>query len=319
MAKTVLVTGAAGFIGTATCQRLLARGDRVLGLDNFSDYYSPQQKRENLREIEAFGGQFEFFEGDIRDEAAVLRLFSRGTVDAVIHLAAMAGVRASAENPGLYADVNFRGTLNLLEAAVQRGRPTFVFASTSSAYGNTETVPFVESDPCDRPLAPYPATKRAAELLGHSYHHLLALPFTALRFFTVYGPRNRPDMMPFLLMKSMLEGAPIELYDGGNVRRDWTFVEDIVSGIVAAADAQLGYEIINLGRGNPILLSEFVSELESLTGKKPNAVSRPLPAADVGLTFANIDKAKRLLNYAPQTSVAAGLKAFHDWYVRRPR
>jgi UDP-glucuronate 4-epimerase len=319
MAKTVVVTGAAGFIGTATCLRLLARGDRVIGLDNFCDYYSPLQKRGNLQEIESSGGNFEFLEGDLRDEAALERLFSKGNVDAVVHLAAMAGVRASAENPGLYADVNFRGTVNLLDAAIKIGRPTFVFASTSSAYGSTKTVPFVESDPCDRPLAPYPATKRAGELLGHSYHHLFGLPFTALRFFTVYGPRNRPDMMPFLLMKSMLEGAPIEIYEGGNVKRDWTFVEDIVSGIVSAADTPLGYEIVNLGRGDPILLSEFVSELAGLTGKKPNSVSRPLPAADVSLTFANIDKAKRLLNYAPKTSVAVGLQAFYEWYLKRAK
>jgi UDP-glucuronate 4-epimerase len=316
MAKTVIVTGAAGFIGTAVCLRLLERGDKVLGIDNFSDYYSPAQKRQNLSELRAQGGNFHFTEGDIRDESTVRGLFEGSEATSVIHLAAMAGVRASADNPGLYADVNFRGTLNLLDAAVRTTRPTFVFASTSSAYGNTTTVPFLETDPCDRPLAPYPATKRAAEMLGHSYHHLFGLSFTALRFFTVYGPRNRPDMMPYLLMRSMLEGAPIEIYEGGNVKRDWTFVEDIASGVVAAADRPLGFEIINLGRGDPILLSEFINELAELTGKKPNAVTRPLPAADVSLTYASIEKARKLLDYAPKTRVREGLKAFHEWYVK---
>lgn len=315
--KTVVVTGAVGFIGTATCLRLLARGDRVVGLDNFSTYYSPAQKRRNLEELRAQGKNFHFLEGDIRDEARVLSLLKEEGCHALIHLAAMAGVRASADDPGLYADVNFRGTLNLLDAAVKTSRPTFVLASTSSAYGNTSIVPFVETDPCDRPLAPYPATKRAAELLAYSFHHLTGLSVTALRFFTVYGPRNRPDMMPYMLMESMLDGKPMKLYNGGNVKRDWTFVEDIVSGIVAAADTPLGYEIINLGRGEPILLSEFVSELTQLSGRSPNSEASPLPAADVSLTFANIDKAKRLLGYAPKTRVPDGLKAFYDWYVKR--
>lgn len=313
---TILVTGAVGFIGTATSLRLLGRGDRVIGLDNFSDYYDPAQKRENLRELRAAGGDFQFIEGDIRSPETLEELFASAKPSAVIHLAAMAGVRASQENPGLYADVNLRGTLNLLDQAVAHGMPNFVLASTSSAYGNTEHVPFVETDPCDRPLAPYPATKRAAELLGYSYHHLHRLDVTALRFFTVYGPRNRPDMMPYLLMESMLKGTPIQLYQGGGVRRDWTFVEDIVSGIVAAADRRLGYEIINLGRGEPILLSDFVSELSQLTGKTPNSSAADLPAADVSLTYANIDKARRLLGYDPKTSVPAGLRAFYNWYVR---
>lgn len=314
---TILVTGAVGFIGTATCRRLLARGDRVFGLDNFSDYYSPAQKRDNLRELSGAGGDFTFVEGDIRSTETLSSLFAAAKPNAVIHLAAMAGVRASQDQPGLYADVNFRGTLNLLDQAVAHGKPTFVLASTSSAYGRTTQVPFVETDPCDHPLAPYPATKRAAELLAYSYHHLHKLDVTALRFFTVYGPRNRPDMMPYLLMESMLKGTPIELYGGGSVRRDWTFVEDIVSGVVAAADRPLGYEIINLGRGEPILLSEFVSELSQLSGKKPNSTSAELPAADVSLTFASIDKARRLLDYDPKTSVPAGLKAFYDWYSAR--
>lgn len=316
MAK-ILVTGAIGFIGTATCRRLLGRGDRVIGLDNLCDYYDPAQKRANLRELSDAGGDFSFVEGDIRDVPTLAAIFSSNRLDAVIHLAAMAGVRASQENPGLYADVNFRGTLNLLDQAVLHGKPNFVLASTSSAYGTTDRVPFIETDPCDRPLAPYPATKRAAELLGYSYHHLHKLSVTALRFFTVYGPRNRPDMMPYLLMESMLKGTPIELYGGGSVRRDWTFVEDIVSGVVAAADRPLGYEIVNLGRGEPILLSEFVSELSKLSGKQPNATSAELPAADVSLTFANIDKARRLLDYDPKTSVPEGLRAFYDWYSAR--
>jgi UDP-glucuronate 4-epimerase len=227
----------------------------------------------------------------------------------------MAGVRASVEDPWLYYDVNLTGTLNLLDAARQSGKPNFVFAGTSSAYGKTEFVPFVENDPSDRPLAPYPASKRAAELLGYSYHHLHGIDFTALRFFTVYGPRGRPDMMAYRVLDSLRLGHEIPLYNGGNMHRDWTFVSDIVAGVLLAADRRLGYEIVNLGRGEPILLSDFVASIEALAGKKAHLVSAPMMDADVAYTFAKIDKAQGLLAYAPRVSVTEGVRRFYDWYV----
>jgi UDP-glucuronate 4-epimerase len=259
--------------------------------------------------------QFEFVTGDIRDRALVRKLLGTG-FDAVVHLAAMAGVRVSVEDPWLYYDVNLTGTLNLLDAARESNRPNFVLASTSSAYGATTAVPFVETDPCDRPLAPYPASKRSAELLGFSYHHLHGIDFTALRFFTVYGPRGRPDMMAYKVFDTMRLGHEIPLYNGGQMHRDWTYVEDIVAGIVAASDRRLGFEAINLGRGEPVLLADFVHSLEALAGKKARLVPAPMMDADVAYTYADISKAQRLLDYSPKVSVELGVRRFYDWYVQ---
>ena len=315
--RTVLVTGAAGFIGSHTAVRLLERGDHVVGLDNLNDYYDPTRKRSNLEEVRrvaAQSGQFSFVEGDIRDRALLAELFAKHDFFAIAHLAAMAGVRSSVEDPWLYCDVNLTGTLNLLDAARQHKNPNFVLASTSSAYGNTKLVPFVESDSADRPLAPYPASKRAAELMGHSYHHIHGTDFTALRFFTVYGPRGRPDMMAYKLLESMRTGATMPLFNGGEMYRDWTFVGDIVSGVVAAVDHRLGYEVINIGRGEPVLVLDFVKSLEKLAGKRAPLSSEPMMRADVSYTFANIDKAKKLLGYDPTVSVEEGVQRFYDWF-----
>jgi UDP-glucuronate 4-epimerase len=313
--EPILVTGAAGFIGSHVVDRLLRGGQRVVGLDNFNDYYSPARKRANLAEYATSSERFELFEGDIRDRELVERLFETKRPRAVVHLAAMAGVRSSVENPWLYYDVNLTGTLNLLEAARRFGKPNFVFASTSSAYGNSPVVPFVETDAADRPLAPYPASKRAAELLGHAYHHLHGLDFTALRFFTVYGPRGRPDMLAHLALDSMRLGRTMPLFNGGRMTRDWTYVGDIAAGVVGAVDRRLGYEIVNLGRGEPVLLRDFVDELESLSGRAGVFVEQAMNEADVAYTGANIDKARRLLDYEPLTSVRDGTRAFYDWYV----
>jgi UDP-glucuronate 4-epimerase len=299
----------------------------VVGLDNLNDYYPPARKRQNLAEVarEAKSpGQFQFIEGDIRDRPLLERLFRDHELSAVIHLAAMAGVRVSVENPWLYYDVNLTGTLNLLElvrAQPRTARANFVLASTSSAYGRTETVPFVESDAADRPLAPYAASKRAAELLGFTYHHLHGLDFTALRFFTVYGPRGRPDMMAYKVLDSAFGGSAVPYYNGGQMHRDWTYVDDIVSGIVAAADRRLGYEIINLGRGEPVLLADFVSSLEALAGCKPNLEPQAMSDADVKYTYADITKARKLLGYEPSVSVQEGVRRFFEWYSEsvRPR
>ncbi|MFO0969277.1 MAG: SDR family NAD(P)-dependent oxidoreductase [Gemmataceae bacterium] len=317
MSKTILVTGAAGFIGSHVAEAFLARGDRVVGLDNLNDYYSPERKRANLAAIcRAWPSENDcrWLEGDVRDAALIEKVFAEERFDAVVHLAALAGVRASAADPRLYLDVNLMGTQRLLEAAARRGVGVFVFASTSSVYGATRGIPFHESDSADRPLAPYPASKRAAEMLGFTYHHLTGLNFTALRFFTVYGPRNRPDMMAHLLADHLRFGRPVTLYRGGDMYRDWTFVGDIVQGVVAAADRPLGYEIINLGRGEPVLVADFVRVLEALAGRKADPAPGALPDTDVVSTHADIGKARAVLGYEPKVSVAQGAARFWEWY-----
>jgi UDP-glucuronate 4-epimerase len=319
--KTVLVTGAAGFIGSHVAQALACRGDRVVGIDNFDDYYDPACKHRNVAEVRAQLGaeasRFELVTGDVRDLELVERLFARERIDAVVHLAALAGVRASIGQAARYFDVNLTGTIRLLDAAVKHGTAQFVLASTSSVYGDSSRLPFTETEACDRPLAPYPASKRAAELLGYSYHNLHGTSFTALRFFTVYGPRNRPDMMAHMLLDSVVHGQRVPLFEGGELKRDWTYVGDIAQGVVAAIDRPLGYEIVNLGRGEPVWLREFVQIVEELTGKKALVHEASMPAADMKETFASIDKARRLLGYAPQTSVREGVANLWAWYRGR--
>lgn len=315
--KTILLTGAAGFIGSNTASALLNRGDVVVGVDNLNDYYDPARKRANLQEVRVGAPdpeKFIFHETDIRDEDGIDALYVSRRFDAIIHLAAMAGVRASIEDPKLYLDVNLVGTLNLLQAGQRHGQPPFVFASTSSAYGSTEVVPFIETDPADRPLAPYPASKRAAELLGYSYFHLFEQDFTALRFFTVYGPRGRPDMMAYKVLDNIFHGTEVPLYKGGQMHRDWTYVDDIVEGIVAAADRPLGYEIINLGRGEPTLLADFVRLIEEQAGRPASLIDTPMLPADIEYTYADITKAKELLDYDPKIGVADGVRGFFHWY-----
>ena len=325
MSKTILVTGAAGFIGSHVAQTLLARGDIVVGLDNLNDYYDPARKRANLQEVERSTfhvSRFTFVEGDIRDCVLISRLFTEYRFDAIVHLAAMAGVRVSIEDPAFCYDVNLSGTLVLLDAAVGRltssvqraNLPTFVFASTSTVYGATRQIPFVETDPCNWPLAPYPASKRAAELLGYTYHHLYGLNFTALRFFTVYGPRGRPDMMAYKVADNIYLGREVPLYNNGQMHRDWTYIDDIVKGVLAAVDCPLGYEVINLGRGKPVLLADFVRLIEELTGLKANLVPAPMPEADIPYTYADISKARYLLGCNPTISVQEGVAQFLAWY-----
>ncbi len=318
MSKNVLVTGAAGFIGSHTVEALLARGDDVIGIDNLDPYYDVAQKRANLAEIDASSDarRYSFIEGDIRDEKLVRRIFSERKLDVVIHLAAMAGVRASIEQPQLYFDVNMGGTLNLLEAARICGLGHFVFASTSSVYGNSVRLPFHEDMPADRQLSPYAVTKRAGELLGHTYHHLYGQSFTSLRLFTVYGPRNRPDMMAFKLLHSIFSGQELPLYGGGNMYRDWTYVADTVSGILAAADRPLGYETFNLGRGESVLLLEFVRTMEELVGRKAKLVAMPKLDLDAAATQADVGKARQLLGYAPKVSIMDGIFHCWRWYRR---
>jgi UDP-glucuronate 4-epimerase len=317
MTQTVLVTGAAGFIGSHAAEALLRRGDRVVGLDNFDAYYDPAYKRRNLAEVRGAvpsPDAFELIEGDIRDRELLRGLFERCAFDAVVHLAALAGVRASVGQATRYFDVNVTGTIQILDAAVEHAVPNVIVASTSSVHGDSSRLPFVEDDPCDRPLAPYPASKRSCELLAHSYHHLHGLSVTIPRFFTVYGPRNRPDMMASMLIESVIHGTPVTLYEGGQLWRDWTYVGDIVQGLLAAVDNPLGYEIVNLGRGEPVLLADFVQVIETLAGRKAVLRSEPMPAADMKRSFANVDKARRLLGYAPAISVREGAAQLWAWH-----
>jgi UDP-glucuronate 4-epimerase len=309
----VLVTGAAGFIGSHLAEKLARRGDEVIGLDNFNDYYDPARKRANEQRLNRHDN-FRMIEADIRDRQGMFDLFTQERFEAVAHLAAMAGVRNAVAHPDLYVAVDYNGTQHLMDAARATGVGNFVFASTSSVYGDTRQIPFVETDSCDRPLQPYAAAKRAAEILGYAYHHLYDLNFTALRFFTVYGPNGRPDMMAYLVADSITKGIEIPLYEDGEMYRDWTFVDDITDGVAAALVRPLGYEVINLGRGEPVRLGEFVSLMESLAGKKARLQPAPKLAADVVRTYADIGKARALLDYHPQIPVEEGVTRFWEWY-----
>ncbi len=310
---TYLVTGGAGFIGGHVAEALLKRGDRAVVLDNFNSYYDPGIKRRNAERLSRYDNCI-IIEGDIRDAALVSHIFLKHNISHVAHLAAMAGVRESVRRAPLYLAVNVIGTMNLLEASKAAPIEQFVLASTSSVYGKTPILPFIESDAADRPLAAYPASKRAAELIAHSYHSLADMQVTALRFFNVYGPAGRPDMMPWRLMEATQTGKEIELFNGGDIHRDWTYIDDTVQGVLAALDKALGYEIINLGCGAPISLSDFVEIIEAYAGKSINTVSVPTPLSDPPITFCDNSKARDLLGFAPSISIREGLGQTWDWY-----
>ena len=312
----VLVTGSAGFIGSHLSEKLIARGDTVVGIDNFNTYYDNERKRKNVKGL-LKEARFTLVEDDIRERDHMLALFEDQQFDAVAHLAGMAGVRNSIKEPAYYVSVNVNGTQNLFDGARYNNVGNFVMASTSSIYADTKQIPFVESDRGDRPLQPYAASKRSAEILAYSYHHLYDFNFVSTRFFTVYGARNRPDMMAHLLADSITLGKEIPLYENGNMWRDWTHVSDITDGIVAALDRQLGYEIINLGRGEPTLLSEFIEMMEELAGGKANFIHKPKSPGDMLRTYANIEKAQNLLNYEPKVSLIDGVNDFWRWYQQR--
>ncbi len=311
----ILITGGAGFIGSSLSQTLLNRGDDVIAIDNFNDYYSPARKRTNIALFDKHP-RYTLYETDFRNREAVEEIFARHKPDAVAHLGAMGSVRYSVKHPHLYIDVNIVGAVNVLDAAQRHGVANFVFASTSSVYGQTEKIPFVETDPADRPLAPYPASKKAGEVLGHAYHNMHGLNFTALRFFNVYGPKGRPDMMPYIVLTRIMQDKEITLFDNGQMHRDWTYIEDIISGVTAAIDRPMGYELINLGRGEPVLMRDFIEIAEEISGRKALIRAVPAPASEPKITFANIDKARKLLDYNPQTSIVDGLKQFWEYENR---
>lgn len=314
----VLVTGSAGFIGSHLCDRLLAMGHEVTGLDNFNDFYDPAIKERNIEGALA-SEEFEQIRADILDGAALDALLDRVKPERVIHLAAYAGVRPSIERPQLYQRVNVEGTTRLLEACRVRGINRFIFASSSSVYGDRATAPFSEADRVDRPVSPYAATKKAGELLCYTWHHLFGMHMTCLRFFTVYGPRQRPEMAIHKFTRALFEGTPITLFGDGSSERDYTYIDDIVDGIVAALERVEGYEIYNLGGADPTALSALVSELGEATGITPQIERLPAQPGDVGRTFADVRRAEEMLGYASKVNIEEGLRRFVAWYRAQPR
>jgi UDP-glucuronate 4-epimerase len=307
----VLITGAAGFIGSHLCERLLGDGCVVLGVDNFDDFYDPQIKRSNITGC-LENENFELVEADIRDRAAMNDVVGGG-VDIIVHLAARAGVRPSIDQPLLYADVNVNGTTVLLEAAKEQRIGKFIFASSSSVYGNNEKVPFSEDDNVDFPISPYAATKKAGELICHTYHHLYGISLTCLRFFTVYGPRQRPDLAIHKFAGLIEEGKPISIYGDGTMSRDFTYIDDIIDGTTAAMEKCAGFHIYNLGESRPITVNDLIVEIEKALGKKAIKEYVPPQPGDVERTYADVTKAVSELGYNPKTKIEDGLAKFVTW------
>ncbi len=316
--RTLLVTGGAGFIGSHLGERLLLRDDcRLVIVDNFDPFYPRQVKERNLAAL-AKDTRVELAELDIRDAAGLARLYEKAKPFAVFHLAAKAGVRPSIAAPALYAEVNINGTLNLLEQARLHGTRHFVFASSSSVYGNAPRVPFAESDSVDQPISPYAATKKAAELLCYTYHHLHGLNVAALRLFTVYGPRQRPDLAIHSFAQKLLAGDPITLFGDGSTSRDYTYVEDIASGLLSAYDwctrqKTKAFALANLGNSSPVTLLELVRELERATGTSARLTHAPMQQGDVERTYADVTRARELFGYNPKTTLQEGLSTFVAW------
>ena len=320
---TILLTGAAGFIGSHAAEALLARGNRVVGVDNFDEFYSRSIKEANLKAATARagerGGRFEFEQIDITDAPRLAQLVARVLPDAVLHLAALAGVRPSIERPAMYARVNVEGTAHLLDAAVKHGVRRFVFASSSSVYGNTAKVPFAEDDPVDEPISPYAATKRAAELLCHTYWHLHRLPVTCLRFFTVYGPRQRPDLAIHKFTRLISEGKPIPVFGDGSTSRDYTYIDDILAGVMSALERCDRYRIYNLGGSSPVTLTTLIEQIERAVGKQAIIDRKPAQPGDVERTLADLTRSRAELGYAPRTSIEQGIRRFVAWYHETAR
>jgi UDP-glucuronate 4-epimerase len=311
----ILVTGGAGFIGSHLVDRLLGRNEDVVCLDDFNDFYDPGLKRDNIREHRD-SKNYRLIEADIRDPDALAAAFDQYDIRKVVHLAARAGVRPSLSKPLLYADVNVRATIELLELAVSRKVEQFVFASSSSVYGANTKLPFSEDDPILRTVSPYAATKYAAELFCHTYHHLHGMPTTCLRFFTVYGPRQRPEMAIHKFARLIYDAQPIPMYGDGSTARDYTYIDDIVAGLVAAIDRPFDFEVINLGESRTVTLAELIGVLETCSGKKATVDRMDMQPGDVEVTYADVRKAARLLDYRPETPIETGIEKFLEWFER---
>lgn len=313
--KNILVTGGAGFIGSHLVDRLLSEGEwQVSVVDDFNDFYDPAIKRANVSRHEQ-SPNYRLFEADIRDKTALNRIFAENAFACIVHLAARAGVRPSLEQPLLYVETNVDGTMNLLEQAREQGIRQFVFGSSSSVYGISAKVPFSEDDPIRQPISPYAATKAAGELLCHTYTHLYGMRSVCLRFFTVYGPRQRPDLAIHKFARLISEGKAIPVFGDGTTRRDYTFIDDTIAGVRAAIDyAGSDYEVINLGESRTVELRELISILEKELGAAARIDRLPLQPGDVPQTFADITKARQLLGYNPQTPIEAGIHRFVEWF-----
>ena len=322
----VLVTGCAGFIGMHVAQKLLARGDSVLGIDNLNDYYDPQLKRARLAQLTPYKG-FRFERMDVVDRPDIARLFENEKFDRVVHLAAQAGVRYSLQNPNAYVESNLVGFVNVLEGCRHQAVQHLVYASSSSVYGGNTKIPFSESDSVDHPVSLYAATKKANELMAHTYSHLFGLPTTGLRFFTVYGPWGRPDMALFLFTKAILAGRPIDIFNHGNMVRDFTFVDDIVEGVIRVADKPAAphsafdpatnnapYRVFNIGNNQPTQLMDYIQALESALGVTAKKNYLPMQPGDVPATAANTDELDSWIGFKPNTAVRHGVVRFVDWY-----
>ena len=312
MEKTILVTGAAGFIGSHAAERLMTMGYRVVGVDNFSDFYDRSWKEMNLKSIK--GDKLDVEEIDITSGPEIIKLVRLVRPWAILHLAAMAGVRPSIEDPAYYARVNVEGTTHLLQAAVKSGVEKFAFASSSSVYGNSPKVPFSEEDDVEEPISPYAATKQAGELICYTFNHLYKLPIASLRFFTVYGPRQRPDLAIHKFTRLISAGKPVPFFGDGSTSRDYTFVEDTVSGIVASIEKIDRFRIYNLGGSSPISLTELITELEKAIGKKAILDKKPAQPGDVERTYADLSRSSKELGYSPKISISEGLKRFVAWF-----
>ena len=310
----VLITGGAGFIGSRLAAYLMSQGEQVIVFDNFNAYYDPGIKRQN---VAALGDQVVIVEGDVRDRAAVDALFKTYPIRRVAHLAGMSNVRYSMDQGTLYSDVNTTGSVNMMDAARLNHVEGFVLASTSSVYGSTTRIPFVEDDAAATPLAPYPASKRAAEIFAHTYHHMYGLNVNVLRFFNVYGPNGRPDMMPIKVLKAIYYGTPIQVFSGGELKRDWTYIDDVVQGVTSALQRPMGYQIINMGFGAPITLNAFIHIYEQLIGKQAIIEDAPTPPSEPLITYCDNNRARALLGFAPSTPIEQGLANTWAWYQRQ--
>jgi UDP-glucuronate 4-epimerase len=309
-----LVTGGAGFIGCHVCQELLNRGHSVWAFDDLNEFYDPNLKRANLRELQTLGKPFEFIFGDLTDDEAIAEVFASAQFDQIIHLAARAGVRPSLAEPALYQRVNVEGTVNILEAARRRGIKKITIASSSSVYGVNSKVPFAETDPIFTAISPYAASKLACEALGHVYHHVYGIDVAMLRFFTVYGPRQRPDLAIRKFARLIDAGKRIPVFGDGSTARDYTYITDIVQGVMACTERQFGYEIFNLGESQTVTLSKLIELIEAALGKKAVIDRQPTQPGDVPLTCADISKAQARLGYAPKIKIEQGIPLFIDWF-----
>ncbi len=315
---SILVTGGAGFIGSHLAEKLLLQKRKIVVIDNFNNFYSPFYKRENIAEA-VKNPDFTLYEANICNKEGCYDIFKTHNIEKVIHLAAYAGVRPSIEQPLLYEEVNCRGTLNLLELSRIFKVKQFIFGSSSSVYGNNKKVPFSEDDPVNEPISPYAATKRAGELFCYNYHHLYKIPILCLRFFTVYGPRQRPDLAIRKFTELVDCNQPINMYGDGTTERDYTYYSDIIDGVVSALDTEYDFEIINLGDSKPVQLKRLIELIEQALGKKAQIIELPEQPGDMHRTYADIRKAERCLHYKPEVSIEQGIRLFVTWYTERKK